>query len=298
MGNSKKDTLGRATFHSIEPRRHVRPTAREIRWLKHLERHGPQSSYYLHELTADTHRDRDTSRRQLQKLRAGGLIHCPRQQRATERANFNAYVYDLADDGRHYLIEHGLDEATVRPHGHWAHQFMTACITGAIDIAAARAGSAYIPTHKILERQQAPLSFEFGRRKLIPDQLFGLDYGGKFRFFCVEADRGTEPKQSSAPRKSYKQMIEQYAEFIGERRYQAHYGLTANMLLLVVFSSSRNRDRFLEMARSILGEHSAYILTQVIPGFHDYFRPPPLLTSLFDQPWERARHRPIPIDLP
>lgn len=69
--------LGGATFRHIAYRSGVRPTAREIRWLKHIERHGPQSSTYLHELTSDTHRDADTTRRQLQKLRAGGYLFCP-----------------------------------------------------------------------------------------------------------------------------------------------------------------------------------------------------------------------------
>lgn len=295
---SEKDALGRATFHHIKPISRVRPTPREIRWLKHIERHGPQSSHYLHELSLDTHRDPDTSRRQLQKLRAGGLLFCPRQQRATEHANFNAYVYDLAQSGRDYLADHALAEETVQPHGHWVHQYMTACITASIDIQARRSGIAYIPAHKILERRQAPLGFEIDRRKLVPDQLFGLDYGGQYRFFCVEADRGTEPKQSQATRKSYKKMIEQYAGFIGQKRYQAHYGLTANMLLLVVFSSRRNEERFLDGVQSILGEHSAYVLTQTIPGFHDFFQPPPLLTSLFNEPWRRPNHDGFRIDRP
>ena len=115
------DSLGRTTFHSIQPQDGVKPTKRELRWLKHIERHGPQASTYLHALTADTHRCEDTTRRQLQKLRAGGLLFLPQQQRQTEKADFNPYIYDLAPRGRTYLDDQGLAEPTVRPTGHWWH---------------------------------------------------------------------------------------------------------------------------------------------------------------------------------
>ncbi len=284
------DTLGRATFHHIDYRPGTRPTARETRWLKFIERHGPQSSIYLHELTRDTHRDRDTSLRQMQKLRAGGFLTCPRQQRATEHANFNLYIYDLTPKAREWLERNALDENTVRPTGHWVHQYMVSCITSSIDIGLQRKGLTYIPAHKILERSGATLSAKFGRKKLTPDQLFGIDYGGLYRFFCVEADRGTEPKDSKSARKSYRSTIEDYATFIGDKHYKQHYGLTAGMLLLCVFSSKANERRFLDIVEEILGRRSAYILTLTIPGFHGYFRPPCVLAELVASRWSRAKH--------
>ena len=293
---STTDTLGRATFHHIKSRPGVRPTEREIRWLKHIERHGPQSSHYLHALTSDTHRDPDTSRRQLQKLRAGGYLFCPRQQRATENASFHPYIYELTDLARATLADLGVAEATIRPTGHWVHGYMTACITSSIDIAARHAGATYIPGHLVLERSGATLGTEFLGRKLIPDQLFGLDYGGRYRFFCVEADRGTEPKTASSGRKSYRAMVEQYQAFIGGKLYKEHYGLTAGLLLLAVFSSPTNEQRFLETVAEVMGRRSAYVLTRTIPDFHVCFRPPPVLTDLFDGPWHRAGHPDFRID--
>lgn len=298
------DAPGRATFHHIEYRPGIRPTAREIRWLKHIERHGPQSSHYLHELTSDTHRDPDTTRRQLQKLRAGALLVCPRQQRATEHASFNPYIYDLGERGRDHLRDHDLAEPAITPRGHWVHQYMTACITGSIDIAARRAGVTYIPAHAILARNDATLDATLGAtlgatqgtrigpRKLIPDQLFGLDYGGRFRFFCVEADRGTEPGSSAAARKSHRSMLEGYRAFIGEKLYKAHYGLGAGLLLLAVFASRSAERRFLALAGEVLGGRGAYILTQTIPDFHEVFRPPALLEALFSGPWHRPAGHP------
>ncbi|WP_425416882.1 replication-relaxation family protein [Oricola indica] len=282
------DAIGRATFHHIEYRCGIRPTQRETRWLKFIERHGPQSSLYLHELTSDTHRDRDTSLRQLQKLRSGDYLTCPVQQRATENASFNPYIYELTPRARAWLEGNDLAENTIRPSGHWVHQYMVSCITASIDISLQRSGMSYIPAHAILERSGSTLSVELGRKKLTPDQLFGIDYGGRYRFFCVEADRGSEPKDSKAARKSYRSMIEDYANFIGDGVYKQHFGLTAGMLLLCVFSSKTNERRFLETVRAALGKRSAYILTQTVPGFHGCFRPPELFANLANGGWARA----------
>ncbi|MCB1418701.1 MAG: replication-relaxation family protein [Notoacmeibacter sp.] len=289
------DALGRATFHHIDYRPGTRPTEREVRWLSFIERHGPQSSIYLHELTRDTHRDRDTSLRQMQKLRAGGFLTCPRQQRATENASFNPYIYDLTPKARDWLDDENLTEATIRPTGHWVHQYMVSCITASIDIGLQRKGLTYIPGHKILERAKTTLSVDLGRKKLTPDQLFGIDYGGLYRFFCLEADRGTEPKDTKAARKSYRSTIEDYAAFIGDKRYKQHYGLTAGMLLLYVFSSRTNERRFLETVSAMLGNRSTYILTQTIPGFHAYLKPPGMLNQLTQQSWNRAKSEPFDI---
>ena len=56
-------------------------------------------------------------------------------------------------------------------------------MTSAIEIDAARDGVRFIPTHKILAIKQASLGIPTGKHKLIPDQLFALDYGGSFRAF-------------------------------------------------------------------------------------------------------------------
>ena len=136
--NGETDSLGRATFHYIPPDCDVRPTERELRWFKHIARHGPQSSVHLYEATRDTHRCRDTALRRMQKLRAGGYLVLPPQQRATERAECAPYVYDLTQKTRSYLSDLGLDEPTVRPTGHWWHAYLTACVTSSIDICASR----------------------------------------------------------------------------------------------------------------------------------------------------------------
>jgi hypothetical protein len=258
----QRDSQRRATFHDIAPRPNVRPTAREVRWFKHIERHGPQNSASLHVLTRDTHRCKDTSLRQLQKLRAGGYLMLPGQQRATEHAEFSPFIYDLTKKAKDHLFDLCIAEPTVRPTGHWWHGYLTSCVTSSIDIAAAQTGVRYIPAHDILAIRNAPLSIPVGQAKLIPDQLFALDYGGRFRAFALEVDRGTEPKASRAARKSYLRSIEQYRQVIESGIYQSHYGLKANLAVHWVFTSRVNEARFLDMVGKIGGRFAKTVLTQ------------------------------------
>jgi Replication-relaxation len=282
------DTLGRSTFHHIESQERVHPTNREIRWLKHIERHGPQSSQYLYELTRDTHRCKDTALRQMQKLRAGGFLTLPRQQRATEHADFNPYIYDLTAKAKDHLFDLGIAELTVRPTGHWWHGYMTSCVTSSIEIAAARDGVRYIPTHEILGIKDVALAIPVGYLKLIPDQLFALDYGGSFRAFALEVDRGTEPKTTTAKRKSFVNSIDLYRKLIERHLHKSHYGLKTNLLILWVFSRRTNETRFLEMLTAVPEQVQRHFLTQSLEGNQCSQGSTELLGHLYRAPWKSS----------
>ena len=123
----------------------VRPTARELRWFAHIDRHGPQSSEFLYELTRDTHRCRDTSLRRLQALREAGYLRLPPQQRQIAKADFNPYVYDLTPLGWDVLSYEKDLERHCRPTGHWWHGYWVSAVSSAIEIEATRAGLGIYP---------------------------------------------------------------------------------------------------------------------------------------------------------
>ena len=129
-------------------------------------------------------------------------------------------------------------------------------------MAAAQAGVRYVPAHDILAIKNAALAMPLGRHKLIPDQLFALDYGGSYRVFAVEVDRGTEPKISAAARKSYARSIKQYRHALERGLHRSHYGLKANLVVLWVFISRANEARFLDLAGKIGGSGAKAMLTQ------------------------------------
>jgi hypothetical protein len=289
----KLDALGRATFHHIASQDAVCPTNREIRWLKYIERHGPQSSIYLYELTRDTHRCKDTALRDMQKLRAGGFLFLPPQQRETERAEFNSYIYDLTLKAKRWLVDHGLAELTVRPTGHWWHGYAVSCVTSAIDIAAAKDGVRYIPAHEILARRGVGLGIPVQGKLLIPDQLFALDYGGSYRAFLLEVDRGTEPISTKTARKSYASSIAQYAEVLSHGLHRDHYGLKANLLALWVFTSQVRMQRFLGLAGALPHDISGRMLVSTAEGLGPKLRPAEVPARLFADGWQTGAGSPM-----
>ncbi len=265
MTSVETDSLGRATFHQIEAYKDLRPTDRQIRWFKHIERHGPQSSEFLYELTRDTHRCKDTALRDLQKLRASGFLRLPSQQRNTARAEFNPYIYDLTRQAKDHLSRLGLSEPTICPSGHWWHGFHVSAVTGSLDIVARRDGNEYIPGHTILARKNASLPIPVGSKHLIPDQLFAIKYETGYRAFLLEVDRGTEPVQSSKARKSLERSIQMYRAMFASNAQRKHYGLRATTLVLWVFTNPVRMKRFDEFVHAQVGGYANRFLSKVLP---------------------------------
>ncbi|MEL7127919.1 MAG: replication-relaxation family protein [Pseudomonadota bacterium] len=243
----------------------MRPTPRALRWFKHIERHGPQSSEFLYELTRDTHRCKDTALRDLQKLRAGGFLQLPKQQRATERAEFNPYIYDLTRQAHDHLKGLGLAEITVRLTGHWWHAYTVSAFTGSLDIVAQRNGNTFIPAHEILERNGAELAIPLHGGKVIPDQLFAIRYPEGFRAFMLEVDRGTEPIQSGAARKSLAKSVEQYSQLLNSDAHRRHYDLRANTLILWVFNNPARMVEFQNLLQARCPAQAPSFLCKVVP---------------------------------
>lgn len=163
-------------------------------------------------------------------------------------------------------------------------------VTSSIDIAAARDGVRFIPAHEILAIKNAPLAIPVGNRKLIPDQIFALDYGGRYRAFVLEVDRGTEPKTSSTARKSYGSSIELYREMIEKGRHRSHYGLKATTLISWVFTRRSNEQRFLDMVGQIGGQAKELICTQVMP---DGRAAQATLGPYYENDWARCQNGPV-----
>lgn len=237
--------------HASSPPPHIRvdirPTARELRWFAHIDRHGPQSSEFLYQLTRNTHRCRDTSLRRLQALRKVGYLCLSPQQRQIAKADFNPYVYDLTPRGWDRLShEKGL-ERHCRPTGHWWHGYWVSAVTSTIEIEASRAGLDYIPAARILAINNAQMAIPLGRQQLIPDQIFAIKYPEGYRAFALEVDRGTEPVRSAAARKSLKRSLEQYQAVLEQHLHQRHYGLKSNLAVFWMFASATRQAQFLKL---------------------------------------------------
>lgn len=260
-------------------------TDRELRWLRHIAVHGPQSSEFLLAVCADTHRCRDTGLRTLQRLRENGYLRLPPQQKQIAKADFNPFVYDLTKQAAFYLKGIG-DPETVPPTGHWWHGFLTSTITSAIEIETAKRGRRYIPAHKILSRNDTTLPIPLGQKKIIPDQLFAIDYGGSFRSFVLETDRGTEPVRSETARKSLESMLCSYAELWAKDGARRHYGLKSPLLILMAFTNPVRAARCLELVATRTPELAPFVLVQTVPsGFPKIAN----VATIASGSWRRSR---------
>jgi hypothetical protein len=268
----------------------LRPTARDLRWFAQIDRHGPQSSEFLYALTRDTHVCKDTALRRLQALRAAGYLHLPAQQRQIAKADFNPFIYDLTPLGWELLATHKRLERPARPTGHWWHAAWVAAITSAIEIKATRAGLQYIPAAQILAIKDVPLAIPLPKGKLIPDQLFALKYPDGYRAFALEVDRGTEPLQSTAARKSLRQSIAQYRTLLQNGLHQQHYGLKSPLLVLFVFNNPVREQRFAEMVQRMGAAYSACFLSQHVTALFPRWED---CDALVTKGWQAAGSAPV-----
>ena len=283
-------------------------TERDLLWLEKLHRHGPLASTFLLAYSRSTHRSDGRAKDRLTHLyheagkHGGASLERPWQQFATQGARYHDLVYDVTEAGLRALKDAGrLREHVPAPSGPWVHRYMTAAITASIEIATLKSeGARFIFGDEILGRAQAPLRFPVTvagvTSNLIPDALFGLEYavGGRklYRFFIVEADRGTEPATATAShhrRKSYERTIDQYREFVGRGQYRQALRLTAGTVVLNVTTSEARLHNLLDLTAKLSeGRRNSYMLFAALPALGRAFRPVEVLHHLLTTPWKRA----------
>ncbi|RWQ58829.1 replication-relaxation family protein [Mesorhizobium sp.] len=289
----------------------VTPQDRDLLWFQKIHEHGPLSSTYLHAFSRHIARNEKRARDRLTDLfnesrtpHGGAYLGRPWQQFQTFDARYQDLVYDLTDASEAALREHCLWHDSSRGHtGPWTHRYMVACITASIELATFDDPTlVYIPQHVILERAGASLRYPVpclnpptGKtevKDLIPDALFGLEYqkDGKsyYRFFVVEADRGTEPSRTQTfNRKSHLRNFLQYREYVGRGLYRDHLKLTAPLLVLNVTTNERAMANMMRLAQSLSGQGN-YLLFRTAEQFGRYFKPSKTMPELMDEPWART----------
>lgn len=277
---------------------------RDIFWLEFLHRHrGPLPATVLHEATAHIHKNPKSTR-----IRLADLFHekstddayryliRPDEQTAAKNDMWQTRVYDLSVTAVRYLKREGLwhDDA---PHldSWWKHQYLVANITASIEIECRKRGWRYIPGHEILARGRAQLRYNVpydrdGKevsKMLIPDAIFAIDYGGAYRVFIVEGDRGTEQLEYHEARKSFERNILQYRSYIGGGLYKEHLKLNAGMVVLNVTTSKSRADSMLRILEDVAGKNT-YQCVQFVEGQGKQWKPTGPWPHLFEGGWKRA----------
>ncbi|MBK7474325.1 MAG: hypothetical protein IPI73_30300 [Betaproteobacteria bacterium] len=136
---------------------------------------------------------------------------------------------------------------------------------------------------------------KIGDRKLIPDDLFGIDYGGAFRCFAREMDRATESvNRSDASQTSLDQKLRHYYEVMrypGKDKpfpYKATWGINTFMVAITTTEEGqkdRMMRKLLELDKEIQPLSDRFIF-KVHPVFGKAWRvPEDVLRDILD-PWE------------
>jgi hypothetical protein len=122
--------------------------------------------------------------------------------------------------------------------------------------------------------------------------MFGLEYQTEatksYRFFALEADRGTMPVSRTKPgQTSYLGKLAAYRQAIGSGAHKAQWGIP-NLLVLTITTS---QSRLAEFLRAGDGGGWSGFLFKVV-GARDLHRPMP---GLLTEPWARIGTPPLSI---
>ena len=308
LTHMKSDNLNRRSrFAGRQPTgKRIVLQERDFQCFAALERHGPLPSTYLYAFTKDTARNFKGFQQRLTDLyhednttHRGFYLDRPEQQYASINARYQPMSYELTEDANEALRDHGIPEQIFEPaNGPYLHRFMTSCLTASIELAVRAAGFRYIAqgeifTHakcpKDVLKRDHPLALPCSDGVIIPDQIFGIDYGGKYRFFALEADRKTETVVSKkASSKAYARKLESYLEVLRDQSFRDVWGIPSLSIMTVTTSEAHMQTMMGALSDLAESREAARFLFKTQPQFGKYWTVPPVLTGLFTDPWQRV----------
>lgn len=275
---------------------------RDLAIFEVLHQHGPLPSNYLFEYTRAFGSELHLKHR-LTKLYHGltdgtFFLERPPQQYQSFLARAQPSIYELASVAKVILAESG----RISPYlgnrtDPFIHRFMAACVSASIELASRRVGMRYIHRHEIFShakcpeatrRSSNPLSIPANGKRIIPDGLFGIDYGGKYRFFAVEVDRNTESiERRSLEQSAFAKKLRAYAEIVDRGTFKAVWGIP-NLLILTVTTNATHMGNMLSYVASNSISHQEKFLFKAKPGFGVNWTVPDVMDDLLTAPWTRV----------
>ena len=283
-------------------------TDRDIEIFKCLGRYRYLRSTYIHAFVGGASATRFKER--LGDLFHEGYLNRPNQQWQFANARYMPTVYELGVGATRILseCEGAANDArtflAATAHRQFLHSRMICEVLASLELGVRAAPSLrFIAWPEILGRgpeatrsSLTPFRLPLpSGAHLVPDGLFGIEYaqeGAKaYRFFALEADRGTMPVARSNPNQtSYLGKLAAYREIISGQVHKTHLGIPNLLVLTVTTSPTRIREVIRQMGGQATGM-APFLFKAVSPA--DLVRPAPRL--LFE-PWERSGLLPLRID--
>lgn len=277
---------------------------RDIQIFRTLARYRYLRSNYLHMFAGGASVTRFKER--LGDLFHEGFLDRPEQQWQFAEARCRPVVHALGRRARPLLQESGWGVADAgferTACRQFAHALMASESLASIELATMeQPGVRFIPAAEILSR--APDSTRHADRPLrlpsrdggvIPDGVFGLEYqlAGKnaYRFFALEADRGTMPVSRADRRQtSFAAKVVAYRRVLGDGVHKRHWGIS-RLLVLTVTTSEARLGSMLDVVNAGASDSAAFLFRVLRPD--ETLSPSKALLS---EPWHRAGHSPLAI---
>ncbi len=274
-------------------------TDRDIALFRTLARYRYLRSTYLHAFVGGESEKRFKER--LGDLFHEGYVDRPEEQWRFADARCKPVVHELGKRGAEMVgaeVETGaVTWLRDRPHRQFEHSLMICEVLASIELATrSRTSVRYIPWSEILAKapeatrrsaQPYALSASNGDT-VVPDAIFGLEYrrdGRKtYRFFALEADRGTMPiARSTKIGTSVLAKLETYRRILKQEVYRSRLGIP-NMLILTITIGS---NRCAELVRRFqeTGDGVPFLFKAIDTGSASLSMP---ATALLVDPWQRA----------
>ncbi|MGC9955086.1 MAG: replication-relaxation family protein [Rhizomicrobium sp.] len=293
-------------MHRVRTGKRIALTPRDIEIFRALSRYRYLRSTYLHAFAGGRSATRFKER--LGDLFHEGYLDRPSQQWQFADALHAPVIYELGEGAKHTLQERGgIEDAwtvlSQAAHRQFTHSVMICACLASIDLATKRKDSLrFIAWPEILARapeatRMSPMAFRIPTSSLpvavVPDGMFGLEYSRDdkktYRFFALEADRGTMPvTRSNSQQTSYLGKLGAYQEVIARQAHKNYLGIPNLFVLTVTTDQSR---LFAIMRRfADRGTNSTFLFKAADPATLGGPVPDLLMT-----PWERHGLPPLRI---
>ncbi|HWY60518.1 MAG TPA: replication-relaxation family protein [Rhizomicrobium sp.] len=281
---------------------------RDIEIFKLLERYRFLRSTYIHAFVGGASEKRFTER--LGDLYHEGYIGRPDQQWELARACHLPTVHESDAGATKALREAGIATGDVRTfpaptaHRQFLHSLMICEVLASLDLDVRTDPQLrFIAWPQILARapEQTRASGTPFRIPvpsggyLVPDGLFGIEYrpGEKkaYRFFALEADRGTMPlSRSNGSQTSYLGKLAAYREILAHQIHKTHWGIP-NLLVLTVTVGTGRVQEILDRLQDRSIESASFLFKAL--SVPDLLTAP--IPQLLFEPWQRAGSPPLRI---
>jgi hypothetical protein len=303
-----KTPVRRCRMRRTRTGKRIELTARDLDIFRWLARYRYLPSTYIHAFVGGKSKTRFTER--LGDFYHEGYIDRPGRQWDMSKCRHRPAIHEIDTGAKRILDEQSIAEEPrtwfgTSPHRQFSHSLMVCELLASIELGIrARPGLRFIPWPEICAKAPpatralvTPMRFPSALRAggVMPDGLFGIEYAdgdtSTYRFFALEADRGTMPvARSNSDQTSYIGKLAAYRDVIVRHVYKTHLGIP-NLLVLTV-TTSNHRVREIWRCMEEQGGSSAAFLFKTL-GEPELKSPTP---QLLLEPWHRCGLSSVRVD--